>query len=200
MRRTLKRIAIGLTLSSFATVALAQNYNSIVIEVPYEISVPASYTIAKLDCTISGSDRRYANYTELVYHVSEIPLENGQARGVLKFGLDSTGATQDLIPFEERNILFEANYPGFGIQSNCRTTHFLDGSGATYKIVERNGWTVLGAHQGPLVFLEDGHKFIVKHTHDDNVYGQSGAGPTATTQVPTASNGLQGLQSILEGD
>ena len=206
MRSIVKSFVAAAATSLCATAATAQGYNTFVIEVPYEFSLPATVETARLHCHFTfrpgvGGGLRATR---------SISLVNGRASGSLKFGYDLNGSEPDLV-IADRNVAalntvrgWTSN-PDFAVSVDCE----VDGiAGATSPIgtgkVKRgaNGTFYLGDATTELILLEgdtDPSHLRVMLTHADNQATIGGSNATTTIAPAQIPAGLQGLQTILNG-
>lgn len=178
--------------------AMAEGYNTLVIEVPYEISVPASLESAFLLCQTAfhpgGGVLRASRTIELV---------NGQATGSLKFGWDLNGSAPDLDKTAPETARFSSGSPDFNAQVFCEIGSFsgtnlvagggqIKGSRGSYYFGDEREIVLLDADTDP-------SKLDVTLTHADNRMGRDAPTASATVAPAQVPRGLQGLQSILDG-
>ena len=190
-----KVAAITLGLICLAPATSAQGYNSILIEVPYEISVPAVFESASIRC-------RFNNQPDWpLVPVNTISLVNGQARGTLLYGDSSIETNEDFTEIPDFSYLYRAANSDFEINVDCEILGFRSPTeGLTYLGEFSSGQHAIDVSNNPVWLEGDDYSLSATFTHADNIAGQHSLSLAKTTQIPSASNGLKGLQSILEGD
>lgn len=180
----------------------AQGYNSFVIEVPYEISLPPKIKIAMFQCSFSDEDVEYR-------WRKKVDLVDGQASGIFKIGYDLNGSIQDLsnisVGFDYvREIQLMLLESDFSLEVDC-TVYFSSSNDTDDKryVRETDGIFSISADRwdNGRIWLEgqtDPSRFNVVLTHSDNV--KPLFGPAATTVVPEGrgTSGLQVLDAILD--
>lgn len=192
--------ALASTLSFFPSAGSAQGYNTYVITIPYEISLPATVYSAYLMCEFKPGRYRAMIFT------SEIDLVNGQAQGSFKVGYDLNGSEPDLLPMTSQNIMLEefrkwTTEPDFELTAECEVK-LQSASGAYDYLFEKNGTYILQSPRGKeRVILEgqtDPTVVSAVFGHSDNE-ASSPAPSVSTTTIPQGlvPSGLQGLESIL---
>lgn len=194
---------LALGLPPLASSAAAQNYETFVIEVPYDISLPELFNALIIRCDIRG-DEQTRSFS------STIQLQKGKAAGSIRIGYDRMRAREDLDWLPEANRLHlerVARTPGFALNVKCHIQEVF-GPGR-YAPTERDGSYVLLPSRGgatqklPYNLVSTGadHGFDIEVTAADNTAPQSVESRTLTTTAPTKDTpGLSGLKSILEGN
>ena len=209
MRKYLQFLAAGIVACGMPLTGSAQGYNSFIIELPYEFSVPAIMSHAIVYCSVQGQDR-----SVLFTFERGIPLENGQAQGALKLGYANFGPADDFLQLPQQHIeaLKRAvRQEGFEITLACNMKHFIRDGGGQFFVIHSDTQPSIaiprysGTAQpgdGPY-FLDSGlsnTKFEATLRAVDNGLAPTPANQTATTTTPAISPGLQSLQTILQGE
>jgi len=189
-------------MTCLASVSEAQEYNSFVISVPYDISVPSRYSTALLGCELAnGLDLNSFR----PWLSTRVALENGQASGVAKFGYDLLGATPDLISLSEKDTvkfrsIYRAGY--FELIARCSVEELTaDAEKFNIAHVEVGSPLIVDANNTRAEALDESSVTHFSHrlTPTENEAGKQQHPSTATATTSTSSPGLQSLQSILEG-
>ena len=173
--------------------ASAQGYNTLVVEIPYEFSVPSSFVTAVIYC-----QNTIAPY-ELLRKEHRIPLVNGRASGSLKYGWDLNGSVADLDVEASETARAQSASPDYEIQVNCTASLLSEGSSGDPTV--RKGPSGYYVYDGKEFVLLEGETdpsvVRVTLTHGDNELTQAAAGSTTTVDPASVPAGLQGLQTIL---
>lgn len=198
MQKYMLPAAISAALTCVPAVAKAQGYNTFVVEVPYEISLPSTVKKAFFRCDFQVQPIRAMVVTKT------IDLVNGQASGSLKVGYDLNGSEPNLTPISTNEGLVAdfrklTTSPDFSMDVLCEVK-LASSTGANDYLFEENGVYIL---QNPAnldrVLLEGQTNPTLLNavlSHSDNLAPQ--AKNTATTVVPAgrAASGLQGSESV----
>ena len=186
----------------FATASEAQEYNSFVISVPYEVSLPSKYTSIEMGCELAnGLDLN----TSRPWISTRIPLQNGQASGIAKFGYDLFGATPDLISLSDSQIVrFRSIYCAgdFDLYARCSFEQLFTASEdfrISHSIADPS--FIVDANDNRAEALDESGATAFSHllTPAEHEAAQNQPPSPAAATAVTTSPGLQGLQSILEG-
>jgi len=202
MTRPTRHGLCALALACCATASAAEDFNSFVIEVPYDLSVPAKYTSAMIGCEFINAQNPQSFRPNLV---TEVALSNGQAQGMARFGYDVIGTTPDLVSFNDDQIArFRSIYKGnfFELAANCAVLEFKVGTErfGVYHVEVGSAHIVDSARQ-PVETLDETSvtSFVHRLTPTDNAADAAARPAASTATAAPISPGLEGLQSILEG-
>ena len=197
VRSILFASALALVLTAIS--ATAQGYNTLVIEVPYEVSLPASVQSGRMFCEVSFGPRGMVLRGE-----RSITLVNGQGSGSMTFGWDLNGSAPDLDIASPDALKSVSQSPDFNANVSCQMDSFRGTAAGLGSGMVRgsNGAYFLGDGDGDRILLDatnDPSVLRATFTHADNKASGRAANATATVPSAQVPVGLQGLQSILEG-
>ncbi|MDX8352936.1 hypothetical protein [Cognatiyoonia sp. IB215182] len=202
-------VALGACL---ATPATAEGYNTFVITIPYEISLPSEYVSVEVECwyQFDATDASGQIIEDGNVAVEIIDLTQGQASGTLKFGYDVLGQEQGLLDLGDREQILRETvaYPDFDVELSCshrkaRTatdTLWLFESGGVYSLrSNRNHVLHLDNHPNAPAFTTNFK--MADNQFQRGVEGTLAVPNTLTVPntVPSQSDGLNSLRTILDG-